>query len=80
MIYLIRLLWLIFRIPLFILETILFMFIAFLYPFFCLFYFIKDGYVDFDYKFINILISIDHWYYSLLEKYNDKHEAWKMKV
>ena len=78
MIYIIRLLWILFYIPLFVIEAIIFGVLVIAYPIVGIFYFVKNGEWDFDYEVVNIVMFIDDKYKQLLEKCEDK--PWEMKV
>ena len=60
MIYIIRLLWILFYIPLFVIEAIIFSILVIAYPIVGIFYFVKNGEWDFDYEVVNIVMFIDN--------------------
>ena len=66
--YILRTLWLIGYIPVFIFDCIVFLIILFIYPFILAFYFIKTGnYEDYQFISLSLPISIDAKYRELLK-------------
>ena len=66
--YILRTLWLIGYIPIFIFDSIVFLIILFIYPFILSFYFIKTGnYEDCQFNPSSLPISIDAKYRELLK-------------
>ena len=66
-----RLLWLIGYIPMFVLEIGIFVFRVFFFPFLGLIYFVITGSVEnIPYDFLKLILRMDYEYKKLLEKIN----------
>lgn len=73
MIYIYRFLWLLFYIPIFFIELIMFSLMLLTLPIIGIFYFIKDGHLEnTPYQIINPIMYVDVKYKELLDKIEKK--------